>query len=83
MRETQKSKTDLYQIVVKESNGNVTSGLERPLAAEVVFLPFLAIRKALIASKRYMIDGKCEKNSKRKPWSLYRLVTSVPVSNAP
>jgi hypothetical protein len=35
------------------------SGLARPLAAEIVFLPFSAITKALITSKRYKIDGKC------------------------
>jgi hypothetical protein len=67
----------------KQSIGNVTSGLERPLAAEIVFLPFSAIRKALSASKRHKIDGKCQQNSNRKPWSLYRLVTTFPVSNAP
>jgi hypothetical protein len=53
------SKTDLYQIGVKQSNGDFTSGLARPLAAEIVFLPFSAITKALITSKRYKIDGKC------------------------
>jgi hypothetical protein len=67
----QNSKTDLYQIGVKESNGNVTSGLESPLAAEIVFLPFSAIRKAQIASKQYKIDGKCQQNTNRKSWSLY------------
>jgi hypothetical protein len=77
------SKTDIYQIEVKESNGDFTSGLTRPLAAEIVFLPFSAITKALITSKRYKIDGKCPQNTNRKPWSPYRLVTSLPVSNAP
>jgi hypothetical protein len=42
---------------VKESNGDFTSGLARPLAAEIVFLPFSAITKARIMSKRYKIDG--------------------------
>jgi hypothetical protein len=51
-------KTDLCQIGVKHSNGDFTSGLARPLAAEIVFLPFSAITKALITSKRYKIDGK-------------------------
>jgi hypothetical protein len=68
---------------VKESIGDVTSGLARPLAAEIVFLPFSAITKALIASKRYKIDGKCQQNTNRKPWSLYQQVNSFPVSNAP
>jgi hypothetical protein len=72
-----------YQIGVKKSNGDFTSGLARPLATEIVFLPFSAITKALIKSKRYKIDGKCLSNTKRKPWSLYRLVTSLAVSNAP
>jgi hypothetical protein len=53
------SKTDLYQIGVKQSNGDFTSGLASPLAAEIVFLPLSAITKALITSKRYKIDGKC------------------------
>jgi hypothetical protein len=52
-------KTDLSQIGVNESNGVFTSGLARPLAAEIVFLPSSAITKALITSKRYKIDGKC------------------------
>ena len=54
-----------------------------PLAAEIVFLPFSAITKARIPSKRSKIDGKCLQNTNRKPWSPYRLVTSLPVSNAP
>jgi hypothetical protein len=53
------SKTNLYQIEVKKSIGDVTSGLARPLAAEVVFTLFSAITKALIVWKRYKIDGKC------------------------
>jgi hypothetical protein len=67
---------------VKKSNGDFTSGLIRPLAAEIVFLLFSATTKALITSKRYKIDGKCLQNTNRKPWSLYRLLTSLPVSNA-
>jgi hypothetical protein len=67
---------------VKESNGDVTSGLTRPLAAKIVFLRFLAIGKALI-SEWQTIEGNCQQNEKRKPQSLYRLVTSLLVSNAP
>jgi hypothetical protein len=77
-----KFKINLYQIRVKESIDDVTSGLARPLAAEIVFSPFSAIRKALITSKRYKIDGNCQQNTNRKLWSRWRLVTSIPVSNA-
>jgi hypothetical protein len=66
-----------YLIGVKESNGDVTSGLTRPQAAEIVFPTFSTIRKALITSKRYKIDGNCQQNTNRKPWSLYRLATST------
>jgi hypothetical protein len=68
---------------VKESNGDVTSGLARPLAIEIDISRISARGKPLIASKRYKIDGKCCWNTNRKPWSLYRLVTSLPVSDAP
>jgi hypothetical protein len=57
-------KTDIYQIGVKESTGDVTTGLARPLAAAIVFPPFAAITKALITSKRDQIDGNCEKSTK-------------------
>jgi hypothetical protein len=53
------SQRDLYHIAVEQSNGDFTSGLARPLAVEIVFLPFSALTKALITSKRYKIDGKC------------------------
>jgi hypothetical protein len=49
----QNFRADVYQIAVKESIGDVTSGLARSLAAEIVFPPFSAIRKALKTSKRY------------------------------
>jgi hypothetical protein len=53
----QNAKAGLYQTEVKESLGDVTSGLARPLAAEIVFAPFSAIRNALITSKRCQIDS--------------------------
>jgi hypothetical protein len=53
-------KPNLYQIGVKESKGDFTSGLTRPIAVEIVFLPFSAIAEALITSKRYKMDGKCQ-----------------------
>jgi hypothetical protein len=42
---TKNSKAALYQIGVKESNGDFTSGLTRPLAVEIVFPPFWAIEE--------------------------------------
>jgi hypothetical protein len=53
-------KSTYTKIRVKESNGDFTSGLARPLAAEMVFLPFSAITNALITSKRCKIHGKCQ-----------------------
>jgi hypothetical protein len=63
-RQMKNSKTDLYQIGV---NGDFHLRSNTPLAAEIVFPPLSAIRKALITSKRYKIDGKCQQNTKRKP----------------
>jgi hypothetical protein len=56
----QNSKADLYQIRVKESIGDVISGLARSLTVEIVFAPFSAIRKTLVTSKRYKIDSNCQ-----------------------
>jgi hypothetical protein len=70
----QNSKTDLEQIDVKESTDDATSGLARPLEAEIVFPPFSAIRKALITSKHYKIDGiivnktRIENNGRSIDW---------------
>jgi hypothetical protein len=52
-----------------ESNGDVTPGLTSPLAAEIVIQPFSARRKALNETVED-IDGKCQQNTNRKPWSL-------------
>jgi hypothetical protein len=53
-KQTQNSKADLpvYQIGVKESIGDVTLGLARLLAAEIVLPPFSAMRKAPIKVKK-------------------------------
>jgi hypothetical protein len=70
--------------VVELSNGDVTSGLARPLAAEIDKSPFFDCRrKSHITRERYTIDPKHVLNTNRKPWSLYHLVTSLPVSDAP
>jgi hypothetical protein len=42
-----------------------------------------AIRKTLKTSKRYKIDGNCQRNTNTKPWPPYWLVTSLPALNAP
>jgi hypothetical protein len=82
-RKSKNSKADLYYIGVKESNCDFTSGLTRPLETEIVFLRFSAITKAQITSKGYKMNGKCLQNTTRKAWSRCRMVTSLPVSNAP
>lgn len=43
---------DLYEVGVKELNGDNTYGLARRLTAEIVTPPFLAQGKALMTSKR-------------------------------
>jgi hypothetical protein len=55
---------------IKESNGDVTSGPDHPLAAEIVIPPFLATGKVYIRLKRYEKDRKCPENMKRKTLSL-------------
>jgi hypothetical protein len=61
----QNSKADLPPNRGQGSIGGVTSGLTRPLAAEIVFPPFSAIRKVLIASKRYNINYNCPRIENR------------------
>jgi hypothetical protein len=67
--------------VVALSTGDVTSGLGRPLAAEIDKPPLLTNEKSHITCERCAIDRKFVLNTDRKPWSLYRLVTSLPVSD--
>jgi hypothetical protein len=82
VKENRKIPKQTYTMSGSRNRTVTTSGLARPIAAEIVFLPFSAI-KALITSKRYKMDDKCLRNTNRKPCSLYRLVTSLPVSKAP
>jgi hypothetical protein len=56
-------KADLCQVRVKESIGDVTFSQARPQPAEIVFPPFSGIRKVLITSKRYKIEGICQQNT--------------------
>jgi hypothetical protein len=65
--------------VVELSNGDFTSGLRRPLAAEIDKRPLLTSQKTPIASERYTVDKKHVLNTNRKPWSTNRLVASFPV----
>jgi hypothetical protein len=71
------------ETVVELLNGNVTSGSRRLLAAEIDKPPLLTNEKTQITCERCTIDTKHVLNTNRKPWSLYRLMTSLPVSNAP
>jgi hypothetical protein len=65
--------------MVKLSNGDVTSDLRRPLAAEIDIPPLLSTQKTHITCERYTIDAKHVLNTDRKPWSTNRLVTSFPI----
>jgi hypothetical protein len=70
--------------VVELSIGDVTSGLARPLAAEIDKSPlFDSRRKSHITRERYTLDPKHVLDTNRKPWSLYHLMTLLPVSDAP
>jgi hypothetical protein len=65
--------------VVEVSNSHVTSGSRRPLAADIDKPPLLTCEKLPMTGERYAIDSKLVLNSFRKAWSLYRLITSLPV----
>jgi hypothetical protein len=67
--------------MVTLSIDDVTSGLGRPLAAELDKPPLLTNGKSHITCERCAIDRKLVLNTNRKPWSLYLLVTSLPVSD--
>jgi hypothetical protein len=67
--------------MVALSTGDVISGLGRPLATEIEKPPLLTNEKSHITCERYAIDSKLVLNTNRKPWSLYRLVMSLPVSD--
>jgi hypothetical protein len=78
-RKPKNSKANLFKIEVKKSNGDFISGVTAPYSGLNRFTPFSAVRKALITSKQKMIDGISQQNTRRKPWLLYRLKTSLPV----
>jgi hypothetical protein len=65
--------------MVELSSGDFTSGLRRPLAAEIDKRPLLTFQKTPITSERYTVDKKHVLNTNRKPWSTNRLVASFPV----
>jgi hypothetical protein len=65
--------------VVELSNGDFTSGLRRPLAAEIDKRPLMTSQKTPVTSERYTVDKKHVLNTNRKPWSTNRLVASFPV----
>jgi hypothetical protein len=65
--------------VVELSNGDVTSGLRRSLAAEIDKRPLMTAQKSPITSERYTADSANVLNTNRKPWSTNRLVASFPV----
>jgi hypothetical protein len=60
---------------------DVTSGLGRPLAVGIDKPLLKTNEKSHITSERYTVHLKLLLNSKMKPWSLYRQVTSLPVSD--
>jgi hypothetical protein len=45
-RQSKNSAADLYQIGIKESNGYVTSGVTRSLAAEIIFFTIFRNKKS-------------------------------------
>jgi hypothetical protein len=65
--------------MVELSNGDFTSGLRRPLAAEIDKRPLLTSQKTPITSERFTVDKKHVLNTNRKPWSTNRLMASFPV----
>jgi hypothetical protein len=54
--------------VVALSTGDVTSGLQRSLAAEIDKRPLLTPQKTPIISERYTVDNKHVLNINMKPW---------------
>jgi hypothetical protein len=63
------------------SIGDVTSGLPRPLAAEIAKPLLMTNQRSHITRERCAIDRNLVLNTNRKPWSIRRLVTSLPVSD--
>jgi hypothetical protein len=70
--------------MVELLNADVNSGFRRPLVAEIDKSPFsYCRRKTHINCEPYTTETKRALNFNGKPLSLYHLVTSLPVSNAP
>jgi hypothetical protein len=65
--------------VVELSNSDVTSDSRRHLEAEMDKTQLMINEKTHIICERYAIDLKLVLNTDRKPWPLYRQVTSLPV----
>jgi hypothetical protein len=63
--------------MVELLNGDVTSGLSRHLAAEIKKPPIFKNEESYITCERYAIDLKLVLNTNRKPWPIFRLVTSL------
>jgi hypothetical protein len=63
---------------------DVTSGLGRPLAAEINKSPiFDCRRKSHLTSQRYTLETKHVLNTTWEAWSLHHLVKLFPVSDDP
>lgn len=65
--------------VVKISNGDIISGLRRSPAAEIDILPLPTTIRTHTTCVQYRIDSKHVLNARRKPWSINRMVESLPV----
>jgi hypothetical protein len=64
-----------WETVIELTTGDVTSGLRRPLEAEMDKRQLLTCQKKQSTYERYTIDSKHEVNSYRKPRSTNRLMT--------
>jgi hypothetical protein len=68
--------------VVALSTGDVTSGLVRPLAAEIDKPPLVTNEKSRITCERCAINRKFVLNTNRKPLSGYSLKIFSPLGGA-
>jgi hypothetical protein len=67
--------------VVELPIGDDTSVLARPLAAEIAKPLSMTNANSHIICDGSAIDRKLVLNANRKPWALYRLLTSLPLSD--
>jgi hypothetical protein len=74
--------TIMQETMVALLTGDVISGLGPLLATEIEKPPLLTGEKLHLTCERYTLDSKLVSSTNMKPWSLYRLVTSLPVSGA-